>query len=127
MKKDINMQKRVKITFLSIIFITVGILAIIIYWQNAHSPSKQQLILNEAKMLSFHGRIDSIYFDKANHNAETLMLSNGYRYWLYPNWSSLVVVGDSLSKEYGEVKVKVYKKNMTVDTLDYLKLIKLIR
>ncbi len=127
MEKNLNLGKAAKLVFFLIKFITLGSLAVIIYWNYTHTPGRQKMILDEAKTLSFHGRIKSIYFDKTNHSAETLVLSDGYRYWLYPDWSTLVTVGDSLSKDLGTFQVEVYKKNMTVDTLDYKKLIKTIR
>lgn len=96
----------------------------LIYWKGSHDLSGPGLILKKASAMSFHGRVDSIYFDKQNHNTETLVLSDGYFYGLYPEWSSLVVVGDSLAKDTGSLKVTVYKKDKKVNILDYKQLVK---
>ena len=127
MRENLSTHRTIKPVLLIIIFVTLGTIGIIVYYQYTHGPSRQQVILNDAKILSFHGKVDSIYFDKANHDVETLILSSGYQYWLYPDWSSMVSIGDSLSKDLGTLQVKVYRKNTIKDTLDYQKLAKTIK
>jgi len=108
----------------SMILILVPLIALI-YWKVFHnSLSRADLVLKEAADLSFHGRVDSIYFDKQNHNAETLIISDGYQYELYPDWSSLVAMSDSLSKDTGSLKVIVYRNDKMVNVLDYKELVK---
>jgi|GEM_PF-2446883 len=124
MRKNFIIEKKAKrILIASMILILVPLVALI-YLKVSNDLSGTDLILKKASDMSFHGRVDSIYFDKQNHNTETLVLSDGYFYGLYSEWSSLVVVGDSLAKDAGSLKVMVYKKDKKVNVLDYKQLVK---
>jgi hypothetical protein len=69
--------------------------------------------------LTFNGKIDSIYFDKANHRIFTIMLRNGYRYEVYSNWKQFFEKGDSIVKRKDSLSLFIYKKNMKPIVLDY--------
>ncbi|HVS90848.1 MAG TPA: hypothetical protein VHE59_02375 [Mucilaginibacter sp.] len=115
-------SRRILIVSMTLILVPLGAL---VYWKIFHNGlSRAGLVLKEASDMSFHGRVDSIYFDRQNHNAKTLILSDGYEYELYPDWSWLVTTGDSLAKDTGSLKVIVYKKGKKANTLDYKQLVK---
>ncbi|MFB9843324.1 hypothetical protein [Mucilaginibacter ginsenosidivorans] len=115
-----------RILLISAIAIIVPLIALL-YYKVSHDVGGNDLILRDASQMSFHGMVDSIYYDKENHNTETLILSDGYIYELYPDWSTSVAIGDSLSKNVGSLKVMVYKGNVHVSTLDYRELVKNIK
>ena len=116
-------RKTRRILIVSAIVIIAPLIALV-YWEISHSLGGNDLILKEASDMSFHGRVDSIYFDKQNHNAEILILSDGYPYGLYSNWETFVAVGDSLAKDAGNMQVKVYRDSKQTHVLDYKELVK---
>jgi len=119
---EVNRKTR-RILFISAVVIITPLIALL-YWKISNSPSGDQLILNNASAMSFHGRVDSIYFDRQNHNTKTLALSDGYVYELWRQWETFVAVGDSLAKDTGNVKVVVYKDGKQTHVLDYKELVK---
>jgi len=116
-------RKTRRILTISAIAIIAPLIALV-YWKVSHSLGGKDLILKEASDMSFHGRVDSIYFNRQNHNTETLILSDGYIYELYPNWEAFVAVGDSLAKDAGNMQVKVYRTSKQTHVLDYKELVK---
>lgn len=82
------------------------------------------LVLKEGADLDFNGRVESVYRDKKNHNAKTVVLRNGFVYEVYAEWEPLIEIGDSLSKVKGSLDVIVYKKNKSKIVLNYMKLAK---
>ncbi|MFB0495012.1 hypothetical protein ABID99_001249 [Mucilaginibacter sp. OAE612] len=108
-----------------IFFVCFLIFTPFVIWQMRKTPSPAERILNEAQKMSFHGRIDSICFDRQNHNAIYLILTDGFRYPLYEHWQFRVQKGDSLAKDSGDYVVHVVRSDGKIDTLDYQKLIKI--
>ena len=123
MEETFFIEKKAKRILFALMFIVMALIAILIYWENAHMVTGPNLVLQEAKAKSFYGKIASIYHDKSNHDVMVLVLSNGYQYRVYPVWEPLVDIGDSLSKDDGSLQVKVFKKNGGTYTLDYKKLV----
>ena len=123
MEETFFIEKKAKRILFALMFIVMMSVAILIYWENSHTVTGSNLVLQEAKLKSFHGKIDSIYRNKTNHDVMVLVLSDGYQYSVYPVWEPLVDIGDSISKDYGSLQVRVYKKNGETDTLDYKKLV----
>jgi len=97
----------------------------LVIWEMSKAPSPSQVILNEALKMSFHGKVDSIYFDKHDHNAEYLLLTDGFKYPLYDYWQFRAQKGDSLAKKKGDLLVYVFKRNGTKDIFDYKELVKI--
>ena len=104
--------------------VIIGPLIALVYWKVSNSLGGNDLILKEASDMSFHGKVDSIYYDRQNHNTETLILSDGYLYELYRDWETFVAVGDSLAKDTGNVRVVVYRDGKQTQVLDYMELVK---
>jgi hypothetical protein len=104
----------------------IAILLIIcfIVWKKCFSPTLEEKVFKEALPMEFHGKVDSVYRDKGNHNGKYVILSSGYRYGIYADWEDDINLGDSLSKTKGDLKVIVYKKNGRNLILDYRLLVK---
>jgi len=90
-------------------------------------PSGKELILQEALVMSFNGKVDSVFYDKENHSAKTVILTSGYKYGIYSDWQEKIALGDYLSKSKNSLKVKVVKPNGTIVILDYNELVKCLR
>jgi hypothetical protein len=112
---------------IKIMFAFLVLFTPLVVWEMHKSPSYGQMMLNEAKKMSFHGKIDSAYFDKQNHNAEYLILTDGFNYPLYEHWQFRLQKGDSIAKDTGELFVRVFKRNGTKDSLDYKELVKIYK
>lgn len=117
--KDCNLKLRL---FIYIIYAMA--IGAIIYYVCLASYNTGEAILKSAVKLEFQGSVDSVYFDEMNHNTKTALLSNGYKYEIYPEWGSMIDLGDSLNKEKGLLKVKVFKRNGRSVILDYKTLVK---
>jgi len=124
MEENFIIDKKAKRILYIFMIIIMGTAIALVCWNILKSPSRNQFILNNASAMSFHGNVDSIYFDRQNHNTETLVLSDGYLYGIDPAWSTFIAVGDSLAKDTGTVRVLVYKDGKQVHVLDYKELIK---
>jgi hypothetical protein len=112
-----------KILFFTITGLAIG--AIIYYvFLGLDTPSVKEVILKDALPMEFQGRIDSVYYDKMNHNTKTVILSDGYKYELYRDWEPMIDLGDSLNKKKGSFKVDVFKMNGKKVILDYKILVK---
>jgi hypothetical protein len=110
---------------LFIIFITIAAVFIpLLLYFGSSRVSGNELVLQKGRALQFYGKVDSMYNDRTNHNARTLILSDKTVYSLYPSWESKISAGDSLSKQGGADKVFVYKRSGIKDSLDYNQLIK---
>ena len=127
MEDEFGIDKKAKrILFIAMLIICVPLI-IFMYWKITHSIGGKDLLIQDAKSESFYGMVDSIYRDTRNHDIEMLELSGGYEYPMYREWEPRVKIGDSLAKDYGSLKVKIYKKGGRTDTLDYKKLIATFR
>jgi len=90
-------------------------------------PSGKDLILQDANNLSFKGRVDSIFYDRSNHNKKMVILSSGYIYSVFDDSDYEIEVGDSLFKSEGNLKIEVFKPNGAKGVLDYRSIIKKYR
>jgi hypothetical protein len=104
--------------------ISVILFAGFVLWLKLDHTTGAQSILNGIKNVQFFGRVDSVFRDVQDHNAQKVKLTNGYIYGLYPEWESKVEKGDSLSKLKGSVIVVLVKKNGNLIYFDYNKLVK---
>lgn len=106
--------------------LAIVIIAIIgfVIWHRYFAPTLEEETFETVLPIAFHGRIDSIYRDKANHDVEKVIISDGYEYEVDRLWEQDLSIGDSLSKDKGDFKIKVYKNNGKELALDYKELIK---
>ncbi|MEZ2338549.1 hypothetical protein AB6735_23075 [Mucilaginibacter sp. RCC_168] len=106
------------------IIVLLIIVVFFILWQKYWSLTKEEIVLEGVSSMEFHGRIDSIYRDKGDHNTMKVILSGGYVYGIYADWESEVDLGDSLSKTKDSLRVKVFKVSGERKYLDYRQLVK---
>lgn len=121
------MKKIDSLIIYAVISIPILFVALFFIWGNFYGPNRQELFMKNSLALTINGKIDSIYNDKQNHNARTVVLENGYKYELYDYWTLYFDVGDSISKVKGSYKLLIYKKNNKVITLDYKNLEKMFK
>lgn len=105
----------------------VGILAfasfiVFIVWFRPNADEMNRSFLKDVTNLSFQGKVDSMYQDKPNHNADMLILEHGGVYGFPREWKRYIEVGDSLSKKQNESILKIRKKNGKVIIIDYKEL-----
>ncbi len=72
---------------------------------------------------SFQGVIDSIYRQKDNHNVMTVVSGESI-FGIEGVWESKVKLGDSISKEAGDLYLKIFRGGTEVDSLSYLDVLK---
>ncbi|WP_295800960.1 hypothetical protein [Mucilaginibacter sp.] len=106
------------------ILIISCIIIIFIIWQMHREVTPAQLVLTAATKNQFHGKVESVFRDERDHNMLKVKLTTGYVYSLYPEWESMVELGDSLSKLKNTVVVEVFKQNGKKVILDYKELVK---
>lgn len=82
-------------------------------------PSTQELIRADDLAKNCTGRVDSLFYDKRNHNGRYAVLQNGKIYPIARLQQYHIEVGDSLSKKEGSFILEVFKKNGARLTLDY--------
>ena len=82
----------------------------VIIWKKYYAPTLEEETFKEARQMVFHGKIDSIYRDKANHDVKYVILSNSYKYGIEAVWEDSVDLGDSLSKMKDSLYVDVLRK-----------------
>ena len=123
MEEEFILEKKVRFFLIVAAFVIIVPLVIIVYWKTSTLPSGWDLVLKENSIMSFHGKVDSIYFDSQNHSAETLILSDGNLFSIYSDWAGYVAVGDSLSKDAGKLQVVAFRNGKKVYVLDYKSLI----
>jgi len=79
--------------------------------------------LNDSKQEFFSGRIDSIYHETQNHNAEVAQIGN-YKLGLWSEWDGIISIGDSLYKQKGTTYIEVFKTNGQKKILNYADIIR---
>jgi hypothetical protein len=117
-KKSSNQVGLIKVVIVSIAIVCF------IFWEKYLAPTIEKQIFETVLPMNFHGRVDSVYRDKANHNVKKVILSDGYVYGIYAPWEAEINLGDSLSKANGDLKVEVYKESGKKLILDYRQLVK---
>lgn len=113
------MKRTDKIILYSIFYIPVAMLSFYFLWSVAFGKPTSELIREDNLNENFTGRIDSLYFERQNHNVKIGLLSDGYRYQIFRQWERYIDVGDSLSKKTKSFLLNIHKKNGEVITLDY--------
>nr|WP_276901611.1 hypothetical protein [Pedobacter kyonggii] len=95
------------------------IFLIVVFFSGLFGKTRKELMLEDCLSENFTGRVDSLFWDKQNHNVKTAILSNGYRYQIFPNWELKIKHGDSLSKKIKTLHVELFRNHKRVDVLDY--------
>lgn len=112
-----------QVRMLKLAIVVIAIIGFVI-WQRYFAPTLEEETFETVLPIAFHGKIDSIYRDKANHDVEKVVISDGYAYEVDRLWEQYLSLGDSLSKDKGNLKIKVYRKNRKELILDYKELVK---
>jgi len=112
-----------------ILLANVVLLAVVIFLVNRNLPSSKEInqtALESIKLTKFEGLVIDKFMDKKNHNHATLRLRNSFgeqSVILTRDKSDIfefVQVGDSVSKEYGDLNVRIKRGNELYNiTLDY--------
>ena len=95
------------------------IFLIVVFFSGLFGKTRKELMLEDCLSENYTGRVDSLIWDKQNHNVNTAILSNGYRYQIFRNWESKIKHGDSLSKKIKSLHVELFRNDKRVDVLDY--------
>lgn len=112
-------MKRIdKIILYSIFYIPTILLFCYFFWSVVFGKPTSELIKEDDLAERFSGKVESLYFDKQNHNVKIALLSNGYKYEIVTQWGPKIQVGDSISKKEGSFEVIIYKGN-NKSILDY--------
>ncbi len=85
--------------------------------------SSDDIYYQDRSARSFHGVIDSIYRQKDNHNVMTVVSGKSI-FGTEGIWESKIKLGDSISKEAGDLYLKVFRGGNEVDSLSYLDVLK---
>lgn len=110
---------RIGKTILYLIFILPVLLLLgFFFWSSFFDTTTGEVIRNRDLTENFEGKVDSLYFDRQNHNIKIALLSNGYKYEIFRQWEPKIRVGDSISKKKGSFEVIIYKGNNR-SILDY--------
>jgi hypothetical protein len=91
----------------------------IVFYTSITGPSLQELIIADDLAENFNGKVESLYYDKRNHNVKYATFKNGQKYAVFRNWERYIEVGDSLSKQKDSFFLEIYKKNNEKKILDY--------
>ncbi|MNY65115.1 hypothetical protein D3C86_2023310 [compost metagenome] len=89
------------------------------FYTSITGPSLQELIIADDLAENFNAKVESLYYDKRNHNVKYATFKNGQKYAVFRNWERYIEVGDSLSKQKESFFLEIYKKNNEKMILDY--------
>lgn len=113
-------MKKIEKIILTCIFSAVPLMVIILgIYYVFFSPSPREIKTKNDLAENFHGKVDSIYEDKPNHDEWYAIIKNKYSFNLPPGWQSQINVGDSLSKKKGSFLLEVYKSDGRKVILDF--------
>lgn len=116
-------ESSVKIGLIKIAIVAVVVIVFMI-WKKYYASTVEEEIFERESPVTFHGIVDSTYYDKGDHNVKKAILSDGYIYNIDGKWESIIYLGDSLSKNKDDLKVEVHKKDGQQVILDYRELAK---
>jgi hypothetical protein len=117
-KEIILTSKTDKIILYSLFSLPV-IFIVVMFFSGFFGKTRKQLMLEECLLENFSGRVDSLFWDKQNHNVKTAILSSGYRYQIFRNWEMKIRNGDSLYKKNKSLQVELFRNKKKVEILDY--------
>jgi hypothetical protein len=113
------MTKVSKGVLYSAFFVLVILLVGFFFWSIAFDKTTEEVIKDRDLAESFASKVDSLYYDKQNHNTKIAVLANGYKYQIFRKWEPKIQIGDSLFKRKGSFKLIIYKDNAVKATVDY--------
>lgn len=113
------MNKVSKVVLYSVFFVPVILLIGFFFWSIAFDKTTEEVIKDRDLAESFASKVNSLYYDKQNHNTKIAVLANGYKYQIFRKWEPKIQIGDSLFKRKGSLELIVYKDNAIKATLDY--------
>ena len=111
-------MKKINILLTIIIVLPLIILTIIVLNKSLNPKKPRDIFLDNQSKKYFEGKIILIKNDKKNHNALT-MHSNQNSIVLPSQWDYKVKVNDSISKQKGELFLKIYREGKLKDSLNY--------
>lgn len=100
------------------IFSPLIILTIIVLYVNFNSENPRDIFLTNSSNRYFQGKVMSIKNNEKDHNALTIY-SNDDNIILPSLWDSKVEINDSISKQKGELFLKIYRNGELLDSLNY--------
>lgn len=98
------------------LFLLIVIVAIFILKQEPLSD--REYFLESQSRQNFNSVIIEIKDDRSNRNVETVY-SKYNRIVLPRKWKKKVQVGDSISKQEGNLYLKIYRERVMIDSLNY--------
>jgi len=114
---DITKQQKV------ILYVTFGLVPAwmvgMLIWFLIFPTNPQEDFLKRMAKERFNGKVGSLYFNSRNHNVKTALLSDKYKFELFPEWEGSVSIGDSVIKNDTTPIVRVLKAGGKIITLDY--------
>ncbi|WP_131539559.1 hypothetical protein [Pedobacter nototheniae] len=113
------MNRASKIILYSIFIIPVILLFSFFFWLVFFDGTTEEVIKDSDLAENFAGKVDSLYFDKQNHNIKIAVLASGYKYQIFRRWEYKIKIGDSLSKRKGSLELIIYKDGEVKAILDY--------
>lgn len=111
-------MKKINILLTFIIVLPFIILTIIVLYVNLNSKNPRDILLDNQSNKYFEGKIILIKNNENNHNALT-MYSNDKNIILPYSWDSKVKINDSISKQKGDLFLKIYRNRELLDSLNY--------
>lgn len=87
------------------------------------SRTNKEIYLDLNRDTFINGRIDSLYHQKNNHNVFTIV-SDNHKFEVPRKWENKFKVGDSVSKEKGNLILKHYRGGKLIEILDYKDIVK---
>lgn len=85
------------------------------YLLNIDHKKGFDLVINTIKSDSYEGVVIEKYYDKANHNTPTLVLSSNRIITLYGEQYSQINLNDSVSKKNKSTTLYVFKKDKKIE------------
>ena len=113
-------MKKIDFLLWGIIFSPLTILIGLVVYETYFKeklPEKEQFLQNRSR-IEFNAKIISIKNDRKNRSIETIF-SKYDKFVLPDEWREKVMKGDSISKNEGELFLKVFRKDSLIDSLNY--------
>lgn len=113
-------MKKIDRTIIYTVFILPVVLLFSFAIYNAFfGKSTEELIKEDNLSDYFYGRVDTMYFERSNHNIKYAKLSNDYLYAIPRLWERYIGIGDSLSKDSCSFELHIFKVGVDTVILDY--------
>jgi len=109
----------------NILNISISLFAVFIFVKSFimdTNRSKYERSLKNIREQSFEGIVIDKGFEKFNHNASMIYLSNNRKFAIFRQFWAEIKIGDSLAKKKGETIITVYrnKEKLVLDNKDVM-------